>query len=364
MTHIGFLHVREPGFSAGGAELRSRALYEAVHLGWKESSLALIPGRRLPPWAPDRLLAAGKGVPLRLTQLASRDTLRRVDRAMSGSDITVACTTFTASVVKPDRYGQVILDAHNLEWRVVDQLARTTPGAVRRLGYRATSRWTQRFEAQLGRRVAGVWAASSYEAEWFAAQGARVWVVPNGVEIPCEVDSPAASCAQLLFVGSLNSVFNRHGIEWFLAEVWPKIRREVPDARLAIIGTGPALTLPAGATQLGHVDELGPHYAAARACIAPLLSGAGTRLKVLEAVSYGRPVVSTSVGSEGLDIAEDRGVLLRDDADTFAEACTALLRDPGMAADIGRQARIEAEDHSWERISQVALDSLRELSQP
>src|SRR5581483_6831868 len=124
---------------------------------------------------------------------------------------------------------------------------------------------------------------------------------------------PPPAHGGLLFVGSLNSRFNREGLEWFLDLVWPLIRRHLPTATLTVAGSGAALGLPAGVEQVGYVEDLSVLYASALLCIAPLRSGAGTRLKVLEAMGQGRATVSTSLGSEGIGAGEEDGVFNRDD---------------------------------------------------
>jgi glycosyltransferase involved in cell wall biosynthesis len=361
LTRVGFVHVTEPGFQTGGAEIRTRFLHTAVEKELPAVSLRVIPGTRHAPWAPSRLRAAARGIPLRLSRLDDPDTEAAVREAADASGLTVACTTFTASLVDPGRLEKVVLDAHNIEWRVNQQLAAGSDGIMRRVAYRATTRWMKRFETRLARSVAGVWAVSEDEAEWFAEVGARVWTVPNGVELPPLVE-PAPETHRILFVGSLNSVFNREGLEWFFRQVWPPLAARVPDVRFQIAGAGPLLDLPDGVEQLGFVEDLELLYAQAQLCVAPLLSGAGTRLKVLEAMARARSVVATSVGAEGLVVSEEDGVLCRDSGDDFARACCELLLEPASSVDLGRRARVKALDYSWERVGSVAVKSLVELS--
>jgi glycosyltransferase involved in cell wall biosynthesis len=361
LTRVGFVHVAEPGFEAGGAEVRTRLLHRAVEKELPEVRLQLIPGTRHAPWAPSRLSAAARGVPLRLSRLDDHETSAKVGDAVASNGLTVASTAFTASLVDPGRLERVVLDAHNLEWRVNQQLAARSDGIMRRVAYGATTRWMKSFETTLARSVAGVWAVSEDETEWFAKVGARVWTVPNGVELPPEVE-PVPETHRVLFVGSLNSVFNREGLEWFFVQVWPTLAARVPDARLEIAGAGPLLDLPDGVEQLGFVEELEPVYAQAQLCVAPLLSGAGTRLKVLEAMAHARPVVATNVGAEGLAVSGEDGVLCRDSGDDFARACCELLLEPSVALDLGKRARAKALDYSWERVGSVAVKSLVDLS--
>ena len=363
MNRVAFVHVTEPGFTAGGAEIRTTQLYRAVRERWPEANLTMIPGVRHAPWTPSRARAAVHGIPPRLSRLYDAATVAAVREAIADSDLAVASTTFTASLVRRSQRSKVVLDAHNIESRVTKQLSASSGAgtAARRLAYLATTSWTRGFEAHLARSVAGVWAVSKTEAAWFAQQGARVWVVPNGVEVPSDSHAPAGEKG-LLFVGSLNSVFNRQGLEWFVSQVWPEVRRAIPDARLEIAGSGPPLDLPQGVGQLGFVEDLGPLYSRATACVAPLLGGAGTRLKVLEAMAHCRPVVTTSIGAEGLDVTHEEGVFRWDDPRDFAEECRRLLSDPAAARVAGRKARSKAVEYGWDRIAAVAFDSLKELS--
>jgi polysaccharide biosynthesis protein PslH len=361
LTRVGFVHVTEPGFEAGGGEVRTRLLHSAVEKELPEIGLLLIPGTRHAPWAPSRLRAAARGVPLRLSRLDDPDTEAAVREAVDASGLMVACSTLTASLIDPGRLEKVVLDAHNIEWRVNRQLAARSDGIIRRVAYGATTRWMKRFETQLARSVAGVWAVSDRESEWFAAVGAKVWTVPNGVELPSRVE-PAPETHRILFVGSLNSTFNREGLEWLFAQVWPALAARVPDARLTIAGGGPKLVLPDGVEQLGFVEDLDPLYAQAQVCVAPLLAGAGTRLKILEAMAHARPVVATNVGAEGLSVTEEHGVLRRDTGHAFARACCELLLQPSTALDLGRRARSKSLEYSWDRVASVAVKSLADLS--
>ncbi|MFZ0665134.1 MAG: glycosyltransferase family 4 protein [Acidimicrobiales bacterium] len=358
---MAFVHVTEPGFESGGAELRTRQLFGALHKQWDEASLSLVPGVRRPPWALPRLGASMRGIPPRLTQLYDPAVVRSVNALADGSDLTVASASFTAALLTRAHLKHVVLDAHNLEWRVNSQLAATADGIIRRVAYQATTRWMSHFETSLARSVAGVWAVSAEEATWFERLGICVWVVPNGVDVPSDAQ-PLPDSHEMLFVGSLNSVFNRHGLEWFFSHVWPALRRNVPDVRMTIVGGGRPLDAPVGIEQLGFVEDLVPIYEKARVCIAPLLGGAGTRLKVLEAMARARPVVATPVGAEGIDVSEAEGVFIRADPVAFADACAALLTDYDAASESGAQGRSRATDFSWDRVASVAAQSLTDLS--
>src|SRR5262249_250202 len=116
---------------------------------------------------------------------------------------------------------------------------------------------------------------------------------------------------------------------------WPRVRAAVPNATVRIVGRKPEevpshARPPAGAEFNGFVPDIDAVYRQARVVICPVLSGGGTRVKLVEAAAFGKPVVSTRIGAEGLDFQDGQHALLRDDADGFADACIQLLRDAAL----------------------------------
>ena len=230
--------------------------------------------------------------------------------------------------------GPVIVDFDDLE-----ENGRGPQGSLVR---RADRRASTALRARIAARCATVTVCSDADRRRLSLRNAEV--VPNSVAIPDAAGlSPIPNAANLLFVGRLGYPPNRAGIIWFASRVLPIIQCALPEARLRVVGPEP-LALPAGIRNavdaVGPVPDLAEHYAWARLAIAPILSGSGTRLKVLEAMSYGRPVASTTVGAEGIDIEAGRDILIGDDPGTMASACIDLLTDMRLAqtvADHGRR---------------------------
>jgi len=180
---------------------------------------------------------------------------------------------------------------------------------------------------------------------------------------------PPASGPIAIFVGTAWYGPNREAISWFANEIWPHIRRAVPEARLIVVGERTeelAVSSPQlGIQTLGFVENLAAIYAAATLAICPIRRGSGTRIKIIEASINGRPVVSTTLGAEGLPFTAGTEILIADNAKEFADACISLFRDPAQAALIGKAAAQRArsayqENLIAERLRAVCADVVRD----
>lgn len=183
----------------------------------------------------------------------------------------------------------------------------------------------------------------------------NVYVVPNGTLPPPPLFQKNLSIVPtILFVGMLGYTPNRQGMEWFLRNVWCKIIQSIPEARLEIVGNGASQTILSyngiqGVSVRGFQEDLLPFYQSAWLSIAPLLSGAGTRLKILEALAHRTPVVSTPVGAYGIDIHENHGLILAKSSDEFADRCVQLLRSPSRISQLGDLGHNQVlRSYSWE----------------
>ncbi|CAN5519615.1 glycosyltransferase [soil metagenome] len=183
-----------------------------------------------------------------------------------------------------------------------------------------------------------------------------VIVAPNGVDLAQYPFTPLPSAPRVVLSASLQYEPNVDGIDWFCREVWPLVRAEVPAATLTLVGRDPVASVRArhghdGIEVHGDVPEMAPFLARARVAVVPLRIGTGTRLKVLEALASGRPVVGTTIGLAGLGLADGEEARLADDPQSFAAAVVALLRDDAAAERLRLAGRAVVEARfAWERI--------------
>ena len=162
----------------------------------------------------------------------------------------------------------------------------------------------------------------------------------------------------LVFTGSMDWMPNEDAIIFFTEKILPRITRHIPDIALTVVGRNPSRRLKAIAESnsrikvTGRVDDVRPFIDAASAYVVPLRVGGGTRLKIYEAMAMGKPVLSTTVGAEGLPVADGKELLIADEPGDFAEAAIRLLSDARLANRIGQQARTTVcANHGWEHVA-------------
>jgi glycosyltransferase involved in cell wall biosynthesis len=181
-----------------------------------------------------------------------------------------------------------------------------------------------------------------------------VGVIPNGVDLTSNsMTTIAPRPNTLIFNGSMTYDVNRQAIQWFLLNTWPLIKAKVPDATLTITGktddaTRESLAGYEGIILSGHLEDVRPAVGERAVCVVPILSGGGTRVKILEAMALGTPVVATTKGAEGLGVTHGENILIGDDCAAFARETLRVLHDPDLRARLALNARrlVEAR-HDW-----------------
>jgi polysaccharide biosynthesis protein PslH len=263
-----------------------------------------------------------------------------------------------------------VLDLHNVEYEVLGRVAHAGGAPVRRLYNWAEYVKFRRAEPRLWRRFGRLLVTSDRDAALVRRRWptAPVTVAPNGVDTayfmpPPPGLGPAPDAApHLVFTGMMAYYPNTDAALWFADAIWPLIHREAPDARWTIVGAEPppqvrALGDRAGITVLGRVDDVRPPIWGSHVSVVPLRSGGGTRLKIVEALAMAQPIVSTTVGCEGIAAEPGSDLLIADEPAAFAAAVLRLLRDPARGAALGQAGRALAERrYSWPVVAAPMLD--------
>jgi len=273
-----------------------------------------------------------------------------------------------AAVLLPDRLAAPsLMFTHNVEAEIFARHAEVAAGPMR-LVWRDQARKMRRFEAAALRRFDTVVAVSARDAAALRdAYGLRrVEPVETGVDVEYyafhgpEAAPPFGPAeGTVVFTGSMDSRSNVEGVEFLMREIWPLILRSRPQARAVIVGRNPPDALVAEARGrglawefTGFVGDVRPFVARSHVYAIPLRVGSGTRLKVFEAMAMGRPIVSTALGVEGLEVTDGADYLAADTAAAFAAAVLALLDDAGRRAAVAAAARrLVVQRFSWEQVT-------------
>ncbi|MGH8276869.1 MAG: glycosyltransferase, partial [Steroidobacteraceae bacterium] len=228
-----------------------------------------------------------------------------------------------------------VLDEHNVVANQVRSTAASEQGFARRMVLSHEYRKLRRFEAEACNRMARCLVCSAADAQSLQELGVTrpIAVIPNGVDLA--YFTPAATRAahsEIVFVGTLDYAPCERGLWYFCKEILPLLHSEMPALRFAAVGRNPSPRLLALARLdariefTGRVDDVRPYVRGARAFVVPLLSGSGTRLKILEAFALGAPVVSTTIGAEGIEGVPGEHLLVADEPRQFARSVLELLR--------------------------------------
>ena len=250
----------------------------------------------------------------------------------------------------------VVLDEHNVEFMLLNRLGAMETSVARKAFGRLEAAKARREELRAWARTDGVVFTSKADLAVMRrlAPERRGCVVPNGVDVdyfrPREEGSDADT---VVFTGSINYRPNTDAVDHFARRVFPALRRARPAARFVVVGQGApdwlVRTAPAGVEFTGPVDDVRPHLARASVVVAPLRSGSGTRLKILEALAMAKPVVSSKIGCEGIAVADGEHLCVADDPEEFAGKVARLMSDRPAAAELGRRGRELVETHySWD----------------
>jgi sugar transferase (PEP-CTERM/EpsH1 system associated) len=256
-----------------------------------------------------------------------------------------------------------ILFTHNVEAEIWRRHADTASGALRRALYRQQWSRMRRFEARTLGRFDRVLAVSEADRDTFARlypnAAAPVSIIPTGVDT-AYFQPPATSAVtrpHIVFVGSMDWLPNEDGVVYFCRHILPQIAHDVPDVTLSIVGRSPTAAVRRLADDprvqvTGRVDDVRPALHEAAVAVVPLRIGGGTRLKIFEAMAAGTPVVSTTIGAEGLPAVPGRHLLVADDPDGFARAVVTLLRSPEARRQMADAARsLVVEQFDWQAVS-------------
>ncbi|HUI65829.1 MAG TPA: glycosyltransferase [Bacteroidota bacterium] len=253
-----------------------------------------------------------------------------------------------------------VLDAHNVEYDCVRRMAQASRSPIRRAFYGMEYRKMRQEETEIYGRQDALLVTSSRDKALLDKDLVRTpkFVIPNGVDASYfqpSTESPEPH--SLVFTGAMNYFPNADGMTFFIKEILPLIRKHVPRIRVYIVGGRPTGQLVSMASRdvsvTGFVKDVRPYVHRSSVYIVPLRMGGGTRLKVLEALAMGKPVVTTSVGCEGIKVEDRHSALIADSAESFAASVVELLHNDTLRRNLAANGRqlIRAQ-YEWSAIGE------------
>ncbi len=274
----------------------------------------------------------------------------------------------TANVFGQWSWARSVMDLDDVPSALLSTARKLRPEAGRWLRDELRINVAKRREQRLGERFSVLSVCSENDRDYLGHR-TRVHVIPNGFARPAtEPSRKVVEPPRIGFIAAFGYAPNSEGIRWFAERCWPRIKREVPEARLRLVGKGSDGPLkPAGPEidGLGWVEDPGEEIATWSAMIVPVRTGGGTRVKVAEGFSRKCPIVATSLGAFGYEARDGHDLLLVDTPEDFANACVRVLRHPVEAAEMAERAwRQFLERWTWEairpRVWAAADDCLRQ----
>lgn len=344
------------------AVLQLRQFCQTVHTGYlaRRHPLRHVPGL---------VRYALAGTPPELLFQDSQELKESVRQAFSTTqfDIVQVEHSCMAPYIEclPDSYhcGRVLV-FHNIASQQFARIWRLQPGPVDKGRTWLHSQLMRRWEPHYAGRFDRCITVSEPDRRLLLAANPRlrVDVVPNGVDTVSF--QPLADSVQppaLLFVGTLSYAPCRDAALLLLERILPLVRSRIPDIRVYVVGSDPppevARLQGDGVEVTGRVPDVVPYYRSSSVAVVPLRAGGGTRLKILEAMALGRPVVSTSIGCEGLDVVDGEHLLVADDTQRFADCIVRLMSDIPLRQQITANARqLVIAKYDWDAIAARQLD--------
>jgi len=316
-----------------------------------------------------------QGYPVIQSIYYSRRLARRLAALTSENRFDVIQIEFSmiaryAQAISPRCTAKRVLSTHNIETQRFEREIPLAPWGLRRMALMSNAALFPDWEQKSVRLFDGAVAVSEHDRDWLQRhlRRGRVALVPNGVDTTYFHPDPQAKVgSSLVFTGVMDYPPNVDAVVWFVEEIFPRLRERYPQLRFDIVGARPsprvlALRDREGVNVTGEVPDVRPYVREAAAFVVPLRSGGGTRLKILQAMALGSPVISTRIGAEGLDVAQGETVLFADDGSQFLEQLESLLESPELRHRLSRQGReLVTSRYEWQRCLLAVDDLYRQL---
>jgi glycosyltransferase involved in cell wall biosynthesis len=337
--------------------------------------LVPVPQPRL--YSPDRLLRGLVGKwPLTVVNYTSAAMTEALGKAIRESNFDLVhmdiihMAGYQSFLERELPGARIFYNWHNIESELMRRFGKQASSLPKRLYAAVTARKLAAAEKYVLSSASGHLVCSQREREQLLSvvPDARIHVIANGVDTKYFRETPnaAVSRKRIVFVGSMGYHANIDAAASFTRNIWPGIHQRFSDWKLTLVGSNPVTAVKSlsempGVEVTGTVPDVRPYYAEALAAIVPLRSGSGTRLKILEALAAGVPVVSTAVGAEGLEVSHGKEILIVSDEDEWLHMLTSVAEPGAVRANLIQAGRQLVEQrYDWDALGAELRDTYRD----
>lgn len=323
---------------------------------------------------PGLLKYALAGKPLELKFRHSAELAGKIKRMTQENhfDIVMIINSHTApylEVIATGNGSKNVMMLENIEFAQYESLSRIEPRLVNKirawLNWRMMQRWEPNYLEKFDRSITV--SVNDRDILSAANPALKIDVIPNGVDVhQYKMLTNAEDAHSLLFIGKMSYTPCSDAAVYFYREIFPLIQKQHEDTDLWIVGREPpqeVLDLNGKRVHVtGWVEEVVPYYQRSKVCVVPLRAGGGTRLKILEAMALGRPVVATTIGCEGLDVTDGVNIMIADRPEEFAAKTLRLLDDAELYQMIAQNARrLVEEQYDWDILADRLIKIFEEV---
>ena len=321
------------------------------------------------------LLNLASPLPYAIKKYESPEMRQQIIERSNNQTVDIVICDFLAPAINVPRTlpCHSILFQHNVEAMIWKRHFEVQSNALKKTYLRGQWRKMERFEKETCRRFDAVIAVSAEDRDQMREEYGvnAVFEVPTGVDTEFFTPSGKENIDphNVVFTGSMDWLPNEDAIRYYTEQILPIVRRSIPNATLTVVGRNPYPSLLELSRQdpsivvTGRVEDVRPYMERAAAYVVPLRIGGGTRLKIFEAMAMEKPIVSTTIGAEGLPVTDGRELRIADTPETFAASVVDLLTKPEAARELGQEAaRVVREKFGWngvaKRFAEICLQSV------
>jgi polysaccharide biosynthesis protein PslH len=301
-------------------------------------------------------IALVRGYSYNLSRFKSEDFSKRLTQILQNGKFDIIhleglYLTPYIPIIRQHSDAPIILRTHNVEWQIWLKLASEEKNIIKKWYFNTLFEKLKEYEEKVINEVDGIATITNTDLEYFMSAGCKVPMVsiPFGIDVAKYTPKESKYPNSLFYIGALDWLPNLQGIDWFLKNAWNNIVTKFPSAEFHIAGRNMPESLRSssykGVVIHGEVEDAKTFIQEYDIMLVPLLAGSGVRIKIIEGMAMGKPIITTSVGIEGIECNRGGDVMVANTPEQFADSVIRCLEEAGIKSSLGQHARKFAEEN-------------------